>query len=612
MRTSCAAGVVLGLAAVLFSHPVAAQPVATFGPSTIDAMIRQEWRRSGLTTAPPVDDARFLRRAYLDIAGTIPPAQVITDFLSDRSPDKRTKAVDALLDSPGYAVNWTNYWNRILMFGRAENARFVDRVAFKRWLYDEFDQNVHWNKLVYDLITATGQNSAGGPIVQRAMANMRTVAIVDPDTGARINGATNWTLKYQGKPEDLAGNASRIFLGVQIQCAQCHDHKTEKWKQDDFRRLTACFVNSRPRLLVSDKMAKDFRVELIDFNRPLFPRGQNAKRLVAANSMAPYVQAQPAALDGTDFSEAVNRRRALAAWMTSPSNTWFAQAIVNRIWSHFLGRGFVEPIDDFRPSNPPLMPELMKRLSEDLVANDYDLKHLIKIICGTQVYQLSAAASATSDDGNTLWARFRLKPMGPEETLDAVITATNLQPVLERQFGVNIDQMKAAVQRQFTFLFDVDEEFEQKEFEGTIPQALLLLNGGITNRGVIPIPGAALSDVLAMPGGDEARIESLYLRTVSRNPTAIEMSRWIAFLNAPREIVHPGPPSVPDTFTRRELRQASRPQPGKKAGAPGGFDALSRIGSGPLARNVTVLPRQQAYEDLFWALLNSSEFMFNH
>jgi hypothetical protein len=579
-------------------------------PAQIDAMIQARWKSEGVVPSVPVDDARYLRRIYIDIVGSIPPEQVVSDFLADRSPDKRAKAVEALLDSPRYAENWTNYWYRILMNGRVENARFVDRGAFKRWLYDQFDQNVHWNKFVYDLITASGQNSAGGP-GGRIATNFKTVAMVDPDTGAKINGATNWILKYQGKPEDLSGTASRVFLGVQIQCAQCHDHKTEKWKQDDFRRFTACFVNSRPRPLVADKMAKDYRVELIDLNRPFTPRGRNAKALAAAKNVAQYITAQPAALDGTDFSESANRRQALAAWMTAPENPWFAEAIVNRMWSHFLGRGFVEPVDDFRASNPAVMPELLKRLADDFVAHDYDLKHLLKTICASQVYQLSATATGKPDQGNTLWARYRLKPMGPEETLDAVIAATNLQPVLEKQFGANLDQMKTNVQRQFSFLFDVDEEFEQKEFEGTIPQALMLLNGALTNRGVSPIPGTALSDVIAMPGGDGAKIESLYLRTLSRKPTLAELTRWVAFVNAPRDAVVDQSPALQPP-TRREQRRMARPGQGKGRAAGGGVDPISRLGAGPRGRSMGAPPQQQAYEDLFWALLNSSEFMFNH
>jgi hypothetical protein len=604
-------GAFIALAALAGSCTARADKGASFSPAAIDAVIQAEWKKEGVLPAAPVDDARFLRRVYLDVVGTIPPAQVVSDFLADKSPDKRARAVEALLDSPKYAENWTNYWNHTLMNGRVENARFVDRGSFKRWLYDQFDQNVHWDKFVYNLITASGQNSAGGP-GGRGMANLKSVAMVDPDTGAKINGATNWILKYQGKPEDLSGNASRIFLGVQIQCAQCHDHKTEKWKQDDFRRFTACFVNSRPRPIVADKMAKDYRVELIDVNRPFMPRGRNPKMIEAAKNAQPYLLASPAALDGTDFSATANRRQALAAWMTAPENPWFAEAIVNRLWSHFLGRGFIEPVDDFRPSNPAIMPDLLKRIADDFVANDYDLKHLIKTICATQVYQLSATATGKPDQGNTLWARYRLTQMTPDETLDAVIAATNLQPVLEKQFGANADQLKANAQRQFSFLFDVDEEFEQKEFEGTIPQALMLLNGGLTNKGVSPIPGTALSDVLAMPGGDEAKIESLYLRTLSREPTAAELSRWLEFVNAPRDVVVDQGGAAPPPLTPRQRQQMMRPQQGKKGGQGGGPDAFNRLGAGPRMRATGANPRQQAYEDLFWALLNSSEFMFNH
>jgi hypothetical protein len=167
--------------------------------------------------------------------------------------------------------------------------------------------------------------------------------------------------------------------------------------------------------------------------------------------------------------------------------------------------------------------------------------------------------------------------------------------------------MKFNIQRQFTFLFDVDEEFEQKEFEGTIPQALLLLNGGLTNRGVSPIPGTALADVMAMPGEDAQKIESLYLRTVSRKPTAAELRKWTTYVTAPREVIlddsAPQPPP-----TRRQAQQMLKPKQGKK-NMSGGPDVLARLG----ARNATSqTPQQQAYEDVFWALLNSSEFMFNH
>ena len=608
MNWKHAPGVLLLLAVLSAASVVGAQDHSVLTTAAIDSLVQAEWKQQGVVPAAPGTMRGSCGGTISNIAGTIPPAEVVSDFLADRSPDKRARAVEALLDSPRYAENWTNYWNHILMSGRAENARLVDRGAFRQWLYDQFDRNVHWNRFVYDLITATGQNSAGGP-AGRAMPIARSVAMVDPDTGAKINGATNWILKYQGKPENISGNASRIFLGVQIQCAPCHDHKTEKWKQTDFRSFTACFVTSRPRQLVADKIGERLSGRT---NR----RQQIAGETRYQSKDAGGGQECPALSAGA--TRRAGRHRLHREREPAPG----AGSMDDRARQSVVRRGdrqpnvgalsrprFVEPIDDFRPSNPAVMPVLLKRLAADFVASDYDLKHLVKMICGSQVYQLASTATGKPDQGNTLWARYRLKAMGPDETLDAVIAATNLQPVLEKQFGANVDQMKANAQRQFTFLFDVDEEFEQKEFEGTIPQALMLLNGGLTNRGVGAIPGTALADVMAMPGGDDARVESLYLRTLSRKPTAAELSRWMAFLNAPRDEVIDDRPAQAQV-NPRALRQMNRPKQARKAAA--GPDAFNRLGEGPRAASGSRTPRQQAYEDLFWALLNSSEFMFNH
>ncbi len=602
MKWFSAAGLTALAALALISSASADKP-ASFSPAQIDKSIRAEWNKQKVVPASPVDDARFLRRIYLDIAGVIPPADAVTSFLADRAPGKRERAVESLLNSPRYAENWTNYWDNILM-GKQVRVRFVDRFAFRQWLRTQFDRNVPWNKFVYDLITASGQNSTGGSYAKIVGMRARPGEREEPVSAeelSRVNGAVNWILKYQMAPADLSGAASKIFLGVQIQCAQCHDHKTEKWKQEDFRKLTACFINTRPRpvadMMAQGKMAK---VDLIDVPRPFIAR---AKNLQARNE---YVNAQPAALDGTDFSNSSNRRAALAGWMTAPENPWFAEAIVNRMWSHFMGRGFVEPVDDFRESNPAIMPDLLKRLSDDFVAHDYDLKHLIETITATKVYQLSSGQAKT-DPGNTLWARYRLKPMGPEQLMDSLVSATNLGPVLERMFGGNLDVLKTQLQRQFTFLFDTDEEQEQKDFEGTIPQALLMLNGNITNRGASPIPGTTLAEIMSMPGSDEGKIAALYLRTLSRKPTAAELARWTKFIRQPRNVIVNDSP-IGEIVNRRALRMQNAKQQAKRGPGP---DPLNRLAAGRFeAANPTA--RQQAYEDLFWALLNSSEFVFNH
>lgn len=590
--------VLLWMASAVLACWAATKPQTStgVGPNEIDRMIRAEWKKANITPAASADDARFLRRAYLDIIGTIPTEEKVRAFLADKSPNKRARLVEELLNSPRYAEYWTNYWDNVLM-GRQFRAQVVDRAAFRQWLHQQFAQNVPWNKFVYELISATGQNSKGGTL-GRAVGVMTRMDMEteegSADSNAKVNGAVNWTLKYLQNPADLAGTASRIFLGVQIQCAQCHDHKTEKWTQEDFRRFTACFVQARPVPIDTGQVRGIRRVELREVNRPLFRR--LGRRM---EGLAKYLEAKPTALDGTDLSNSPSRRKALAEWMTSPENPYFAQAIVNRMWAHFLGRGFVNPIDDFRPSNPPVMPELLKKLADDFVAHNYDLKHLIRTICATQVYQLSSGPAKGVDEDNKLWAHYRLKPLEPEQMLDALVTATNLHPLLERVVGGNLEQVKFLMQRQFSFLFQVDEESDQKEFEGTIPQALMLLNGNLLNRAVTPIPGTALAQVLARPGSDAEKIEALYLRALSRKPTAAETRQWVAFVNAPRDAI------ITDSPTTQEPIRAR----GKQVRRAGGVDPFGRMGRRLVSGEQT--PKQQAYEDLFWALLNSSEFMFN-
>lgn len=606
--------------ALLGGSRAQAQTKPALSPAWIDHLIRLEWHKQHIQPAPPADDARFLRRAYLDILGTIPPPEAVTAFLADKSSNKRARLIATLLDDPRYANHWTDYWDYTLM-GQKVGGQLVDRSAFRQWLRQQFLQNTPWNKFVYDLITASGQNSTGGTYAKaqglmqadttqgtamQGMMQAQTGTATTADT-VQVNGAVNWMLKYAGNPQDLSGTVSKIFLGVQIQCAQCHDEKMDKkWKQEDFRRFTACFINTRPLQIDRGKVMGIRRVDVIDIRRPFL-----GGRKVAANNQQ-YAASPPMALDGTDFSDSPNRRQALAAWMTAPQNPWFAQAIVNRMWNHFLGRGFVEPIDDFRASNPPVMPNLLKALADDFAASGYDLKHLIRLICATQVYQLSAAPAHNAEDpGNTLWERYRLKALSPEELLDCLVDATNIEPVLERVAGDRLEQLKFAMRRQFTFLFDVDEEFEQKEFEGTIPQVLMLLNGNLVNRSVMPIPGTALYNIVAASDSDAAKITALYLRTLSRKPTPAEINRWDAFVNGRTEVAVTPASDPPAPMAPRRRLLARLPQ-GKKAvkRLNNGPDPLARFGRPGMLPEAT--PKLQAYEDLFWALLNSSEFTFNH
>ncbi|WP_394822632.1 DUF1549 domain-containing protein [Pendulispora albinea] len=533
----------------------------------IDARLRAEWQSKKIETTARVDDAGFLRRVHLDLTGRVPSAQAVEAFLADRSADKRAKVIDALLASPAYADHFTNYWDRALLGRDVRNN--VDRAEFRRWLHERFDANVGYDVWVRDLVSATGlttgpKSDDGSPLPAAT-------------SDVRVNGATNWYVRYMDNPADLAGTASRLFLGVQIQCAQCHDHKTEKWRMSDFQAFTASFMQTRAQLFYpQDKDKKGTRpFDVEDVEKP--------RRKAKGMDLTDYKNAVPRALDGTELAASGRPRAALAAWITAKRNPWFARAVVNRMWAKLLGRGFFEPIDDIRESNPPAVPGLLDALAQDFVASGYDLKHLLRLVANTEAYQLAArpkaqlptwgapvergsapagdergaaeGAAQVRRDEDALWSYFHMDRLGPDELLDSLAQATGDKSLLEK--GAGGDQIRAGLRKQFAFLFDVDEEADHHdEFDGTIAQALWMINGNVLNRSVQVAPGSALAEVIGKPGRDEAKIRALYMRTLSRPPTAEETEHWVKFVNAN--------------------------------------------------------PMRQAYEDLLWALLNSSEFLFNH
>jgi Protein of unknown function (DUF1549)/Protein of unknown function (DUF1553) len=560
-----------------------------FGPATIDAALRDEWRRAGVVPAPRADDATFLRRAYVDIAGTVPPADVTVRFLADPSPDKRARLVDALLASPDYAEHWMSYWDDVLM-GREARGNLVDRVAFRYWLRGRFAANAPWDRIVSDLVSATGQNGTGGPRVKAPALAVPSMPSAmpskdgddDDDDLASINGAVNWTLRFEQNPQDLGGSASRVFLGVRIQCAQCHDHKTESWKQDDFRRFSSAFFRSKVEPIDRGKgMGMVKRVELTDSVAAPPRFAKNAE-------LAPIVRAKATALDGTDLEKGAGTRKALAAWMTSKNNVWFARAFVDRMWAHFLGRGFREPFDDIRPSNPATAPELLDKIAADFTAHDFDIQHLVRTICATEAYNLAASASAKTDPENKLWARFHLVPLGPEELLNALFRVTDLERTAQKAGIKDVEALRTSVVRQYAFVFDTDEENDERDYSGTITQALALLNGALVSQGSRALPGSTVADVANGPGSDAEKLDALALRVLARHATPDERDRWVAHIAG------------------SDARAADTAKSTKSAkGKRSPLDRLS-------GKRGAETPRLAAYEDVLWGMLNSSEFTFNH
>lgn len=564
----------------LLQAPAKPAPVEV-GPGRVDAMVQREWKGRKITPAPLADDATFLRRVYQDLAGTLPPTDIAWAFLHDSSPNRRQRLVDQLLNSRRYAEHWTVYWDRVLM-GRESRDQTVDRGAFRAWLYGQFEKNAPWNQVVTDLLTAEGQNSPGDTPRPQALgiepmdkARVEALKGKNPD----VNGAVNYFLRFAQMPQDLAGSVSKSFLGLQIQCAQCHDHKTEKWTQGDFRAFTSCFAQVRMEQLEKGPIAGTVRrMALTDVPKVAFP-GANQEEL------KPLLNARPAALDGSDLSAAPERRRALAKWITAPENPWFAAALVNRMWDHLMGRPLLAPVNDL-PSDPAEMPELLRLLAQDFSGHGYNLKRLLRTLCLSQTYQRAAGGTP---EALAAFAAHPIRPMGPDDLVDALIGATQIEGLLQQHASERLDAIKAQIVRQFIFLFAVDEDHEQRSFEGTVPQALMLLNGRLTNDGGSLIPGDGLSLLLRQPGDDAAKVQSLYLRTLSRLPSPSESARWLAFVKG-------------------RVRASALAADAKPAKDFDGLGVLARLGTQQGSGD----PREQAFEDLFWALLNATEFVTRH
>jgi len=521
----------IGLRASPTSQAQEASESAEAEPSAlnrINAQLREGWDAAGVRPSPEVDDAAFLRRASLDLLGRVPTLKETAFFMSRSDPEKRRKLIEAMLQHPDYAKNFSNLWT-VILIGRGDPGDRVNRGALRTWLRSQFANNRPWDEIVRELITAEGPNT--------------------PE-----NGATNFALAHMGFDQvPLTSVTTRVFLGQQIQCTQCHDHPMNSWKQADFWGINAFFRGLDSRRIRDTNAAG--AVETVGYE--LFERPTDAfARFDRRNGMVEITY--PTYLDGRRIppEEKTERREKLAAFMTDPEDQQLARAFVNRMWGHFHGRGIVHPADDFGDHNPATLPELLDELAEEFHASGYDIQELIRLITASVSYQRSSAGgSATEPEG--YFHRMKLKPMTPEQLFESLLVVTRAH---EMGGPDESDKRRDRWLRQFVFTFSTDEVRDGTSFEGTIPQALMMMNGDLIDEATRCKPGSFLRHLL-----DEAR---------SRNASADFLIDRIYLAALTRK------PSSKERTAARSLIQAG----------------------GPVA----------GMEDLFWALLNSNEFIFNH
>ncbi len=491
----------------------------------VDRGVNERLQAEKVPPSALADDAEFLRRVSLDIAGVIPTADRAAAFLDSKDPNKRSALIDELLASPKYGRHMADIWQGMLVPINSDNRR-LDPDPMGKWLAERFNRNQTWDKLVYDLLTATGNQEENGAV---------TFFVGNPTADKMTDAVT------------------RLFLGIQLQCAQCHNHPFTSWKQTEYWGMAAFFMKVSP-----DRAQQAAKKGI--------PPGVNesGRALGKKNKLPESAKILPARFltgETPKMPTGEPYRPVLAKWLTSASNPYFAKAMVNRMWGQFFGRGIVNAIDNMHDDNPASHPEVMKALTQQFTESGFDLKYLIRAICNSETYQRSSKPAGNNASYATLFGHMNIKTLSPEQLYDCLVQVTgNATGPLEARMAKKAPAAAllkkgplANPRANFAAFFRTSEEPDPTEYEGGIPQALRLMNSPQYNR------KAELLDKAMQAGATtEQVVEKLYLGTVSRRPTSEERERLLAFVDK------------------------------------NGSD------------------QRKALSDVLWVLLNSSEFTLNH
>lgn len=456
----------------------------------IDALVYRKLRKLHVLPSEPAGDADFLRRAYLDVIGTLPTSEEARVFLKDERPDKRARLVDALLARPEFADFWALRWADVLRVDR-QALGHKRAYAYYRWIRDSLAANVPYDRFCREVVAAEG------PLSESPAASF---------------------YKVVAKPGEMAGTLSQVFLGVRIECAQCHHHPFDRWSQTDYFGMQAFFTD------VSFKPT---------------PSGESLVAGSAAATVHPRtgeaVYAHPLATEMPKADPPAERRKLLAAWMTASDNPWFARNFVNRIWAHFLGRGLIEPVDDIRLTNPPTNPELLDALARHFVESKFDVQALIRTIMASRVYQASATPNATNARDDQNYSRALLKRLNAEVLLDAVCQVTGVPEKFQgTPSGLRAIQLwDSQTPHYFLKLFGRPTrvtacECERSE-EPSVAQVLHELNAPQLHEKLSHASGR-IAHLSAGISDDGSLVEELYLTFYSRFPSDGERRTIIEFL----------------------------------------------------------------------------------
>ena len=486
----------------------------------VDNHVHNKLHKLRMTPSELCSDEVFVRRLYLDITGLLPTVEESAAFLADTSADKRSKLIDQLLERKEFTELWVMKFAELLQIQTDDNQgmSYKATLLYFNWLKDRIANNVPMDQIVKDLLTSKG--------------------------GTFKNPATNY---YQVERDNLkiTENVAQVFMGMRLQCAQCHNHPFDRWTQDEYYSFASFFSQ------VGRKRAADPRENII-YNR----RSGEINHPVHKKPMPPKFLGD----DTPEIPRNADRREVLAEWLASPKNPFFARNLANLVWAHFFGQGIIEPVDDVRVSNPPSNPELLDELSSKFTEYNYDFKKLVRDVCNSRIYQLSTKTNASNESDTRNFARSHLRRLRAEVMLDVISQATETKNKFQGlPLGAKAIQIAdGRVSNYFLTTFGRAKRETvcscEVVMEPSLSQALHLLNGDTTNNRIKQ--GKVVDTSLKEGKKPDQIIDELYLRCYSRKPREAEKANLLASLDM------------------------SNPREG--------------------------------LEDVFWALLNSKEFIFNH
>ncbi|MBW3538866.1 MAG: DUF1549 domain-containing protein [Planctomycetes bacterium] len=484
----------------------------------VDTLIHEKLKKLRIVPSELCSDEEFLRRAYLDVVGILPELEEYSRFMSDADPAKREKLIDELLSRKEFVELWVMKWAELLQIRTTQQVSYKSMLRYYNWLQERIANNVPMDQMVRELLAANG--------------------------GTFANAATNY---YQNETDTLktSENVAQVFMGMRIQCAQCHNHPFDRWTMDDYYSFAAFFSQ------IGRKGGEDPR-ELIIFNRG----GGEVNHPVGGRVMPPkFLGGAVPDVAGKD------RREVLAGWLASAENPYFAPNLANIVWAHFFGQGIIDPVDDVRISNPAVNAELLAALAQKFTEYNYDFKKLVRDICTSRTYQLSTTTNESNARDDRNFSHATLRRMRAETMLDAISQVTETKnkfpglPVGAR--AVQIANGNTSTYFLTTFGRATRETVCSCEvkMEPNLSQALHMLNGDTANSKIQQ--GGLIANRLKEQKTPEQIIEELYIRCLSRKPLPEELSALM-----------------------QNLAETDN--------------------------------KQQVLEDVFWALLNSREFLFNH